>query len=97
MLPGVETGFGAQKQPQQQLQLMPSSSSETRDILSQAGGRSSRTISSIGLKILKSWRVLWSDQKATTVSSGGQPGVVQVSSVTRMAASSGRAKRSAPS
>src|SRR6476660_4688714 len=93
MLPGVETGSWPKRQAQQQLQLMPSSSSETSDIFSQAGGRSSSTISSMGLKILKSWRVLWSDQKATTVSSGGQPGTVQVSSVTRIAASSGSAKR----
>src|SRR6266436_8257539 len=58
-----------------------------------AGGRSSATTSASGLNTLKWCRVSASVQNATTVSSGGQPGSTQATSVTRIAASSGSLKR----
>src|SRR5262249_39235362 len=58
-----------------------------------AGGRSSATTSTTDLNTLKWCRVSASVQNATTVSSGGQPGSAQATSVTRIAASSGSLKR----
>jgi hypothetical protein len=60
----------------------------------QAGGRSSDATSVTGLNSLNWWRAWSGLQNATTVSKGGQPGSAQVTSVTRMAASTGSLKRS---
>src|SRR5258707_2660743 len=71
----------------------PSPSTAMSAFFIHAGGRSSATTSASGLNTLKWCRVSASVQNATTVSSGGQPGSAQATSVTRIAASCGSLKR----
>lgn len=57
------------------------------------GGSSSSAISRTPLKNLNWCRISGADQKATTVSTGGQPGTPQLSSATNTTASSSSRKR----